>query len=44
MCVCVRAHMCGSTPKAINYINMIFIKFVTFRKVTKQFFVWAWQL
>ena len=43
MSVCV----CVSAPEAINYIHMIFNlynqlnKFVTFRNVMKQCFVWA---
>ena len=42
--------VCVSAPEAINYIHMIFNlynqlnKFVMFRNVTKQFFVWAWPL
>ena len=44
VCVCV------SVSESINYIHMIFNlynqlnKFVMFRNITKQFFVWAWPL
>ena len=40
--------VCVSAPKAINYIHVIFNlynqlnKFVTFRNIMKQFFVWVW--
>ena len=43
----VGVSVCVSAPEAINYIHVIYNlynqlnKFVTFRNVTKQFFLWV---